>query len=202
MIKKIIPFLTLAFLFACSDFDAEWKREPYNGTHFSKLVVMGLSHDLDARKFYETETINQIKQKGFIAQEGLSIFPQEITELDNNHDSITSLIIKNNVDGVLVIKILSEKDKEYFKYEDYNKFKNLYFTRKSYHTFTPGYYKKPEKYYMIATLYDLKEKHEENEETVIWTASKKIYMPSENVKAKKEFISNTVDHIINRHLIK
>lgn len=200
--NKASTFILISLLiFGCSDFDHEWKKSPYTATHFSKLVVVGLSHDLESRKLYESEAVNEIQKRGFSANEGLTLFPQEITEIDNNQDSITNLIIKNNVDGVLVIKILSKDDAEYLKYEDYNKFKNLYFRRRSYHTFTQGYYKKPEKYYMIATLYDLKEQHEENEETVIWRASKKIYMPSENPEAKSLFIQKTVDHIIDQHLI-
>jgi hypothetical protein len=202
MYKALLFILSSLLIFGCSDFDSEWKKSPYEGTHFSKLVVVGLSHELATRTFYEKEATNEIRKRGFEATEGISIFPQEVTEIDNNQDSITSLIIKNNVDAVLVIKILHEDDEEFMTPEDYGKFKKFYFRRRSYHTFSQGYYEQPEKYYMIATLYDLKEKHQENEETVIWRATNKIIKPSENEKAKKIFIKNTVDHIIDQHLIK
>ena len=54
---------------------------------------------------------------------------------------------------------------------------------------------------MIGSLYDLKEKHEENEETVIWRASSTILNPSENMAFKKEFIDRTIEHIIDQHFI-
>ncbi|SNT39970.1 hypothetical protein SAMN05421640_3781 [Ekhidna lutea] len=64
-----------------------------------------------------------------------------------------------------------------------------------------GYYKKPEKYFMVGTLYNLTESHEENEETVIWRASNIIYSPERNHEKKKEFIDNAIQHITNQHLV-
>ncbi|WP_425390718.1 hypothetical protein [Ekhidna sp.] len=175
MTHRFSFIIALAFLTSCtSDFDNEWKRSSYEGTHFNKLVVVGLSHELDTRKFYENEAVTELKKAGFEAIEGLHIFPQEITELDHNQDSISHLIVENNVDAVLVIKILHENDDEYMMPEDYGRFKKLYFRRRSFHTYNANYYERPDKYFMIGTLYDLKEKHEENEETVIWRASSTI----------------------------
>ncbi|MEO9483888.1 MAG: hypothetical protein ABJG47_10600 [Ekhidna sp.] len=194
--------LSFILLCACSsDFDNEWKREPYEGAHFNKLVVVGLSHEVDQRKFYEKEAVTQLEKSGFHAIEGIEIFPQEVTELDHNQDSISNLIVVNKVDAVLVIKILHENDETYMMPEDYNRFKKMYFRRRSFHTYNSNYYERPEKYFMIATLYDLKEKHEENEETVIWRASSLIHNPAENMETKKKFIDDVVEHITNQHLI-
>lgn len=201
IVRLSIPILIL-LTFSCStDFDNEWKKEPYDGAHFNKLVVVGLSHELDTRKFYEEEAVSELERVGFHAIKGLNIFPQEVTELDHNQDSITNLIVENKVDGVLVVKILHENDDEYMMPEDYSKFKKVYFRRRSFHTYNSNYYERPEKYYMIATLYDLKEKHEENEETVIWRASSVITNPAQNTKAKKKFIDDVVIHITEQHLI-
>lgn len=193
----------LLVLFSCSsDFDDEWKRIPYESVHFNKLVVVGLSHDLDTRKFYEQEAASELEKAGFHAVKGLSIFPQEVTELDHNHDSITSLIIENQVDAVLTIKVLHKNDHAYLMPEDHKKFKvflGRWGRSKSLHV--NHYYKKPEKYYMIATLYNLMENHEENEETVIWRASSIIYNPEKNIEVKKDFIDNAVAHITDQHLI-
>ncbi|WP_436515611.1 hypothetical protein [Ekhidna sp. To15] len=202
MIHRYLYLLSIAFLTSCSlDFDNEWKRDPYEGTHFNKLVVVGLSHDLESRKFYENEAVTELEKSGFHAVEGLKIFPQEVTELDHNQDSITSLIEENKVDAVLVIKILHENDESYMMPEDYSKFKKIYFRRRSFHTYNSNYYERPEKYYMIATLYDLKEKHQENEETVVWRASSLIINPAENKERKKSFIDDVVEHITEQHLI-
>lgn len=202
MITRLFtPILVLLCISCSSDFDDEWRKEPYEGTHFDKLVVVGLSHELDTRKFYEEEAVAELEKVGFHAIKGLNIFPQEVTELDHNQDSITSLIVKNQVDGVLVVKILHENDDEYMMPEDYSKFKKIYFRRRSFHTYNANYYERPDKYYMIATLYDLKEKHEENEETVIWRASSLIVNPAQNLAVKKKFIDDVVAHITEQHLI-
>ncbi|WP_420316161.1 hypothetical protein [Ekhidna sp.] len=202
MIRRFLFITLILSLASCSsDFDNEWKRIPYEGSHFKKLVVVGLSHDLDTRKFYEKEAVAELRKAGFEAIEGLSIFPQEVTELDHNQDSISHLIVANNVDAVLVIKILHENDDDYMMPEDYKKFKKLYFRRRSFHTYNSNYYERPDKYFMIGSLYDLKEKHEENEETVIWRASSTILNPSENMAFKKEFIDRTIEHIIDQHFI-
>ena len=63
-------------------------------------MVIGLSHDLEIRKFYEEEAVSQLKKVGFDAQKGLELFPQEITELDQNQDSISHLIVQHQVDAV------------------------------------------------------------------------------------------------------
>lgn len=194
----ILAFITIS---CASDFDNEWKQDPYESVHFNKLVVVGLSHELDTRKFYEEEAVTELEKAGFHAVNGLSIFPQEVTELDHNRDSISSLIERNNVDAVLVIKVLHEDDDEYMMPEDYSKFKKLYFRRRSFHTFNANYYERPDKYFMIATLYNLKEQHEENEETVIWRASSVILNPAKNLEFKREFIDNAVAHITEQHLV-
>ncbi|WP_424963678.1 hypothetical protein [Ekhidna sp.] len=202
MMNRLSLLLLTFITFACSsDFDEEWKRIPYESVHFNKLVVVGLSHDLETRKFYEEEAVSELEKAGFHAIEGLNIFPQQVTELDHNQDSISTLIVENGVDAVLVIKILHENDDEYMMPEDYSKFKKMYFRRRSFHTYNANYYERPDKYFMIATLYNLKEKHEENEETVIWRASSVILNPAENLEFKKEFIDNTVEHITEQHLI-
>lgn len=204
MIHRYLYLVFVLALFSCSsDFDNEWKRDPYEGTHFNKLVVVGLSHQLENRKFYEKEAVTELEKAGFHALEGLNIFPQEVTELDQNQDTITSLVISNKVDAVLIIKILHENDHTYMMPEDHKKFKVFYGRwgrSKSLHH-PSQYYKRPEKYYMVATLYDLKEKHRENEETVIWRASSSIINPLENMVMKKKFIDDVVKHITDQHLI-
>lgn len=202
MIYRLSPLVLICVLLSCSsDFDDEWKRIPYESVHFNKLVVVGLSHDLETRKFYEEEAVAELEESGFHAVKGLNIFPQKVTELDHNQDSISTLIVENDVDAILVIKILHENDDEYMMPEDYSKFKKLYFRRRSFHTYNANYYERPDRYFMIATLYNLKEKHEENEETVIWRASSSILNPAKNIKFKKEFIDNAVKHITEQHFI-
>ncbi len=204
MIHRYLILAVFIILFSCSsDFDNEWKKDPYEGTHFNKLVVVGLSHDLDNRKFYEKEAVTELEKAGFHAIKGLEVFPQEVTELDQNQDTITNLIVENKVDAVLIIKILHENDHTYMMPEDHKKFKIFYGRwgrSKSLHH-PSMYYKRPDKYFMVATLYDLKEKHQENEETVIWRSSSLIHNPAENHETKKKFIDDVVAHITDQHLI-
>ncbi|WP_089358439.1 hypothetical protein [Ekhidna lutea] len=76
--NRIIVILLFVSVFGCSDFDDEWKREPYESVHFEKLVVVGLSHELQNRIFYEQEAVSELNKSGFYAIEGIEIFPQEI----------------------------------------------------------------------------------------------------------------------------
>lgn len=195
--------LLITLLTGCSkDFGTEWKREDFEVAHFERMAVMGLSHEIESRTFYEQEAIKALNSKGIQAIEGISIFPQEISELDHSYDSLKTRIEKNNIDAVLVIKILHEDDHDFLMPDDYNKFTKLYFRRRSYHTFASGYYSKPDDYYMIATLYDLRTIHEENEETVIWRASEHLLNPALNREKCEIFIQNVVDHLITREVIK
>lgn len=204
MQKIILILASCTLLVACSsDFDDEWKRDPYVPIHFNKLVVVGLSHEIENRKFYEEEAVSQLENAGFHAIKGLSIFPQTVTEEAHNQDSISRLIVAHEVDAVLVIKILHENDHSYMMPEDHKRFKVFYGRwgrSKSLHT-VGRYYKRPDKYFMIATLYNVKEQHQENEETVIWRAASQIYNPEVNIKAKIHFIDDAVAHITDQHLI-
>lgn len=198
------PFAIIAILAlsSCSrDFDNEWKKENYEPVHFENVVVMGLSHDLDQRIYYEREAVKELNKLGFQAIEGITLFPQEITELDNNQDSIASIIEKESIDGILVVKILHENDWDFMMPEDYGKFKKLYFRRRSYHTFNANYYERPERYYMVASLYDVHNNHQENEETIIWRASSPILNPAKNEEMKKEFIDLAVEHVVEQHYL-
>lgn len=199
--KLLIASLFLCI--GCSDFDDEWSNSEFDGRQFKKLVVVGLSHELERRKIYEEVGNEELSSYGISSIEGLSLFPQLITEQGNNSDTLTKLIIANKVDAVLTFKVLHENDHAYMMPEDHKRFKVFYGRwgrAKSLHV-NRQYYKRPEKYFMVATLYDLHEKHEENEETAVWRATDVIRNPSENIEQKKEFIRTAIAHLIDQELV-
>ena len=195
--------LFIIILVGCADFDSEWRDEEFIGRRFNHLVVVGLSHELENRALYEETAIAELSNYGVDAGSGLTIFPQVITEKTDNADTITKLIIANNVDAVLIVKILHEDDHAYLMPEEHKRFKVFYGRwgrSKSLHM-SSKYYDRPEKYYMISTLYDLHEKHEENEETVVWRASSLITNPQFKMDKKKEFIKRSIAHLVDQNLI-
>ena len=202
ILKLLLLVLTVS-LFSCSDFDDEWRRGEFEGEHFKKLVVVGLSHELDRRKFYEEVAVRSLAAEGIEAEQGLEIFPQSLTEVSNNSDLITDLIIENEIDAVLMIKVLHEDETAYMMPEDHGHF-HAYYGRwgKTIHSRAHGYYKQPERYFMIATLYNLKVLHEENEQTVVWRAADIIYNPAGNLPRKEKFINTAIDHLLSKGLVK
>ena len=202
--KNAVHLMLLGLLsLSCSDFDDEWRNKEYQGMEFNKLVVVGLSGELERRKIYEEVGREELDKYGIRSIDGLSVFPQKITEKEDNYDTITELIISNKIDAVLTIKVLHERDHKYMMPDDHKRFKVFYGRwgrSKSLHM-ARGYYKKPEKYYMVATLYDLHEKHVENEETAVWRATDIIMNPAENIEKKKEFIRTSISHLVDQKLI-
>lgn len=204
MKKVLLQSLTVIILLTgCSDFDDEWRNDEFEGRKFNKLAVVGLSHELERRKQYEEVGVEELSTYGIEAKKGLSIFPQAITEQEHNNDTITKLIVANNIDAVLMIKVLHEDDHAYIMPEEHKKFKIFYgrWGRNKPLHMPSGYYKRPEKYFMIATLYDLHEKHEENEETVVWRAVSLITNPDEKIEVKKQFIRTSIEHLIDQGLL-
>lgn len=201
--RALIAIFLLGLLIGCSDFDHEWRNEAFEGRKFKKLVVVGLSHELERRKTYEETGTAALAKYGIPSVRGLSVFPQEVTERENNHEELTQLIIQNEVDAVLLMKVLHEDDHAYIMPEDHKSFVMYYgrWGRAKSSSLSTNYYKRPEKYYMIATLYDLHEKHEENEETAVWRAISVIINPDTKIEKKNNFIRASVEHLVEQGLI-
>ena len=183
----------------CSDFQKEWKDPSFNGRTFKNLVVVGISSDVAERTHYESQLVLNLRNRGIDAREGIDIFTQELTNQKEHADSITQLIIENEIDGVLMVKVVHAED-EYILPEDYSRFSKFYAGRK-YHLYTPGYYSGNTRYILVATLYDLHEHPEETGETAIWSASQIILRPATNTKRKEEFIRDVAGHLVDQGLL-
>jgi hypothetical protein len=200
MFNKIVSFTLILLVFtSCSDFDDEWSNAQFEGRRFNKLVVVGLSHELERREIYEEVGTTELAKYGITAVKGLSVFPQAITEAHDT-DSLTKLIIANNIDAVIVVKILHEDDHTYLMPDDQKRFAAYYgrWGRTKSVNMARRYYQQPDDYFMIATLYDLHEKHEE---TAVWRATNLITNPDAKIATKKKFIRTAIKHLIKQQLI-
>ncbi len=202
--KILLAAIALVFFAGCTDFDEEWHNAQFQGRAFKKLAVVGLSHELERRQIYEEVGVEAFGKYGLKAIKGLSIFPQVVTEQQHNADTITKLIIAHQVDAVLVVKILHEDDLTYMMPEDHKRFMMVYgrWGRGKNLSLSGAYYTKPDKYFMIATLYDLHEKHEENEETVVWRAVNEVINPDTGIGKKKKFVRTAIKHLIKQQLVR
>ena len=107
--KSIIAVLSLLLLLVgcTTKVTNSWKNENYSGEKFGSLLVVGIAKDPNNRTLWENVMADHLRQNGVgNVETATSGFPkgQEI----NRHD-IIDYVNKNNLDGVLVTRLVDIK---------------------------------------------------------------------------------------------
>ncbi len=198
-----LPFiLGMLTIQGCSPFSEEWTRSNYSGNRFSNFVILGVSPNAKEQLFFENQASNLLDSKNLASLKGTSVFSKELFDYDEHKRDayISSIILKNEIDAILTIETVFQANDEYLLPEGYSRFSKFY-SRKSFNTYTPAYYKLGYRFLMVATLFDLKNNPKEQQETASWKAYKVILDPDKNERKKADFIQNVLNHLIDEKLI-
>lgn len=136
--KGIVAVLMLFLLFAgcTTKVTNSWKNEKYSGGKFSSILVVGIAKDSNNRSLWENVMADHLRQNGVgNVVTATSGFPsgQEI-----NRQDIIDYVNKNNLDGVLVTRLVDTK-KESVYYPPSGSFYSS--GRYGYYSSFPSYYR-------------------------------------------------------------
>ncbi len=182
--KNLIYFLLAALLFSCSSTRMvdSWKSDDYANYKPRKVLVVGITENLTARKIFEEQLKNELIARNTQAVESYDVFEFSFMNDKQTKEDIDKEVEKlsnNGFDAVLISTVKGVDEKTSYSGDtfvrDYywRRFGRYYYLYQDVY-FVEGYYSKYNVYHIEATLYDLKE---DSDKSLVWVASYNMVDP-------------------------
>ena len=207
--KKIIyAFGLLLLVLSCSSTKMvdSWKSQEYNNYRPKKVLIVGVTENLTARKKFESQLKIELKNRGVNAVESYDVFTPTFTSLKQTEEDIQKEVEKihnNGFDAVLISAVKGVNEKTTYTGDrfvtDYywRRFGRYYYLYQDVY-FDRGYYNKYKIYNIEASLYNLKEN---NDKSLIWVASYNIVDPSTINTTVNDYVKAIIKSLENEGII-
>ncbi|ARV15818.1 hypothetical protein [Polaribacter sp. SA4-12] len=195
--KNFIYLLVITIFFSCSSIKTidSWKSKNHADFKPQKVLIIGITENLTARRIFEEELKEELNLKGIEARESYEMFTPKFTNEKQTEENIQEeieKITKNGFDAILIsaVKGVDEEvsyNNNYYTNYYYRRhpFRRYYYLNQAVY-FDTGYYNKYKIYHVETSLYKLKEN---NDKSLVWVISNKIIEPSS--------INTTVNEYVN-----
>ncbi|AUC81134.1 hypothetical protein CW733_02895 [Lacinutrix sp. Bg11-31] len=171
-----------------------WKSKEYSTYTPNKILIVGLTDNLTARKIFEEKLKTELKNRGIEAIESYDVFESTFTSSKQTEKDIQNEVAKlskSGFDAILISAVKGVDEKEVYSGDTYQV--DYYWRRfgRYYHRYQDvywkkGYYSQYKVYHIEASLYNIKE---DNDKSLVWTAQYNIVDPKQ--------ISTTVNDYVN-----
>ena len=206
--KIFFVLLFICTLQACgiTKMNSTWTKEGYDDRVYSKIAVIGIGKDLEARNIFEKDAVSLLKEQGINAIEGIGIFPPGGAEEIRTAEDYIRIIKDNNLGGVITMALIDADETERYKPGETLYVPSYYrvgqYIVRGYQTFnTPGYYTTEKSYLIEAILYNLKGNLHEGKETMVWTGQSSLLEPSSLENASESFTKRMVNQLVTDGIV-
>jgi hypothetical protein len=171
-----------------------WKSEEYTNYQPKKVLIVGITQNLTARKLFEDQLKNEFLSRNIEAVESFEVFESSFTSAKQTEEDITKEVEKlsnKGFDAVLISAVKGVDEKTTYSGDtfvrDYywRRFGRYYYLYQDAY-FVEGYYNKYKVYNIEAALYDLKS---DNEKSLVWVASYNIVDPKKIDTTVNDYVS-------------
>ena len=161
-----------------------WVNKEYTNYQPKKVLIVGLTDNLTARKMFEEQLKTEFTNRGVEAVESYDVFKPTFTSLKQTEEDIekeVKRISKEGFDAILISAVKGVDEKVSYSGDSYRRdyywrrFGRYYYLVQGIYL-TEGYYNKYKIYHIEASLYNLKE---DNDKSLVWVASYDIVDPKQ-----------------------
>ena len=187
-------------LLSCSSarINESWRNPEYVNYQPSKVLILGITPNLTARKIYEEKLKLAFVQKGIVANEGTTILKRSFTNLKQTEEDIEEQIdtlLKRGYDAILLSAVKGYENRITYRGEllrndiRFNRFGPYYYFHQNVY-FDDEIYQEYKVYHIEISLYDLTSN---TEKSLVWVASYDVIDP----KKIKATIKDCVNAIVS-----
>ena len=182
--KSLWCLLTMILLLNCSSTKLvdSWVDE--ESVHFTpkKVLVVGITDDLTARKIFEGQLTSALQSRNVHAVQSFEVFETTFISIKQTEDNIqkeVERLAKDGFDAILISAVKGVNQKTVYSADTYRtdhywrRFGRYYYLYQDVY-FDPGYYEKYNIYNIEASLFDLKNNEDKS---LVWVASYNIVDP-------------------------
>ena len=193
--KKILLISLTILLSSCGSMRVvdSWKNSEVLFFKPQKLLIVGVTDNLTARKIFESKLKNEFQNRNINALESTEVFDVSFTGEQQTESEIQTMIAglsEKGFDAVIVSVVKGVDDRRnytegyYTVGYNWTRFGRYYYRYQDIY-YTPGYYNEYSVYHVETTLYNINEK---SDKSLLWVGAIDMYDP--------EDISQTVDEYV------
>jgi len=164
--KLLLILPSLFLFFACSPttkITGIWKSDDYKAEDFTKIAVIAISPNENAKDIVEDELIRKLTEIGYYTVSGSAILTPDMIKTKDKA-ALEQVLKKESIDGVLVISLLNITEESYYVQGSndyyrpmgphYGSFYDYYYYNYD-RVYTPGYYETSRQIYLESNFYSL-----------------------------------------------
>lgn len=198
----------MSLLLSCSSVKTidSWVNKDYSGYSPKKVLVVGLTDNLTARKVFEEQLVLELKKRGIHAVESFDVFKTEFTSVRQTEDNIQNEVerlVDNGFDAILISAVKGVKEQVAYSSDIYVRdyywrhFRPYYYMYQDIYV-DPTYYERYNIYNIEATLYDL---NKDDVKSLVWVASYDIVDPKTINATVKDYVKSIIKSLENEAII-
>ncbi len=174
-----------------------WVNKEYTNYQPKKVLIIGLTDNLNGRTLFEEQIKSQLTKRGIEAVESYTVFKPTFTNLKQTEEEIETEVKRlsnEGFDAVLISAVKGIDEKVSYSGDDFNtlyywrRFGRYYYLTQDIY-YTEGYYNQYKIYHIEASLYNLKEN---NDKSLVWVASYDVVDPRTINKTVTDYVTAIV----------
>lgn len=208
--KKIALFIGMLLLAACSStqFVDSWKNKEITFFEPKKVLVVGITDNLTARKLFEEKLKNAFILRNIYATESMSVLDNGFTTSKKSEEEIDKMIKKIADDGFDTVVITSVKGvQEKVDYSAYyypsigyrwSRFGRYYYWYQDIY-YTPRYYDYYKIYNVETVIYNI---NNDDTKSLVWVGAMNLVDPQKINTAVNDYVESIIIQLEKESLIK
>ena len=206
--KRFLILIVLIVLMGCSStkFIVSWKNPEISSFNPSKVMVMGITDNLAARKIFEQDFKKALSLRNINAVESIAVLNNNFTNSKQSEEDIDEMIkeiAKDGFDAVIITAVKGvEKQKSY--YDNYplvgyslSRFGGYYYWYQDIY-YTPKYYETYNVYHLETSIYNL---NSSENKSLVWVGSFNIVDPEKISKTVKDYVEKMILQLENENIL-
>lgn len=202
----LLGFLILT---ACSStrFVDSWKNREITKFDPEKVLIIGMTDNLTARKIFEEELKIAFTKRNINAYESSIMFDNTFSNSEKSEEEIDAMkdeLIAKGFDAVVVTAVIGVDDKREYQPGTYYpmgyswyRFGRYYFRYQRMY-YDPGYYNDYRVYHVETSIYNIKE---DSNKSMIWVGAFDIVDPSNISATVRDYVEQIVRHLEKEGLV-
>lgn len=209
--KKLILLLSIIMLSGCSSIHVidSWKNEDVLFFKPRKLIVIGVTDNLTARKIFERELKEEFQKRNINAFESSEIMDVSFTDSKKTEAEISSMIASlkdKGFDAVIISIVKGVDDRRNYSRGYYTidyrwrRFPGYYYYYQDIY-YNPEYYSEYKIYHVETSIYNISEN---DDKSLIWVGALDIVDPQRISKTIDSYVAAImnkleIDRLITKH---
>ena len=207
--KNTLFIVFFILLTSCSStqFIDSWKNKEIANFEPKKLMVVGMTANLTARKIFEEELQHAFLKRKINATTGSEVFNQGFTESKKSEaeiDTIVSKLAQEGYDAIAITAVIGVDEKMSY-YPGYysvnyrwNRFGRYYYRYQDIY-YMPNYYNDYKIYHIETSLYNIAQ---DETKSLVWVGTFDIASPQNITTTVKDYVARIIKQMEKENVIR